>query len=104
MYSLDDLLHVLNSDGAEELRLRVGEPPIFVLDGEHSPVEWQALTADDLEELLQSMTTTRQRRELRERHVVRFVCRCRERADFVVEARVEKGGRCNRRSLMGGVN
>ena len=52
MYSMDNLLHLLHSDGADELRLRVGEPPVIVLEGEQQPLEGPAITTEDAEQLL----------------------------------------------------
>jgi Tfp pilus assembly ATPase PilU len=89
MYSMDDLLHLANSDGADELRLHVGTPPIVVLDGEQHPVEGPAITPEDVEHLLQSIANTRQRRELRSRGAVQFIYRFRRSTDFVVCARIE---------------
>jgi len=88
---MDDLLHILNSDGADELKLHVGAPPVIVLDGEHQAVEGQPITTEDGEQLLQSIANTRQRRELRERGMVQFVYRFRNVTDFVVCARMENG-------------
>jgi Tfp pilus assembly ATPase PilU len=89
MYSMDDLLHLLHSDGADKLRLHVGQPPVIVLDGEPQLLEGPALTTEDKEHLLQSITNTRHRRELREHGVVEFVYRFRGRASFVVCAKME---------------
>jgi len=89
MYSMDDLLHLLHSDGADALRLHVGRPPIIVLDGEEQPLEGPAITTEDAEHLFQSIANTRQRRELREQGAVEFIYRFRGRASFVVRARLE---------------
>jgi twitching motility protein PilT len=89
MYSMDHLLHLLHSDGADELRLHVGQPPVIVLDGELQPLEGPAITAEDAEQLLQSISNTRHRRELREQGMVEFICRFRNRANFVIRARME---------------
>jgi Tfp pilus assembly pilus retraction ATPase PilT len=64
---MDDLLHLVHSDGADGLRLQVGEPPVIVLDGEPQPIEGPAISTEEAEHLLQSITDTRQRRDLRER-------------------------------------
>ena len=89
MYSMEDLLHLLHSDGADELRLHVGRPPVIVLDGEQQPLEGPAITTEDAEQLLQSISNTRQRRDLREHGLVEFIYRFRGRASFVVRARME---------------
>lgn len=87
---MDDLLHVLHSDGADELRLHVGTPPVIVLEGESHPIEGPAITSEDAEQLLQSIANTRQRRDLREHGVVEFIYKFRCRTDFVVCARLEE--------------
>jgi Tfp pilus assembly ATPase PilU len=90
MYSMDDLLQLLHSDGADELRLHVGSPPVIVLDGEPQSVEGPPITAENAEQLLHSVVNSRHRRELRERGVVEFLYRFRGRASFVVRARMEE--------------
>ena len=86
---MDDLLHLLHSDGADELRLRVGQPPIIVLDGEEKLIEGPPLTTGDTEHLLWGITDTRQRRMFRERHAVEFLYKFRGRTNFVVRAKIE---------------
>lgn len=86
---MDDLLHLLHSDGADGLRLHVGQPPVMVVDGEPQPLEGPAITTEDAAQLLQCITNTRQRRELRENGAVEFIYRFRDRASFVVRARME---------------
>lgn len=86
----DDLLYVLHSDGADELRLHVGTPPAIVLEGESHPLEGPAITSEDAEQLLQSIANTRQRRDLREHGVVKFIDKFRCRTNFVVCARLEE--------------
>jgi len=89
MYSLDDLIHVLHSDGADKLKLQVGQPPILVIDGEDQAIEGPVITVDDAQQLLQSVTDTRQRRELREYGGIEVVYRFRQCASFVVRARLQ---------------
>lgn len=89
MYSMDDLLHLLHSDGADGLRLHVGKPAIIVLEGEPQSLVGPAITPEESAQLLQSIATTRQRRELREHGVVQFIYRFRDRASFVVRAQME---------------
>ena len=89
MYSLDDLLQLVTSDQADELRLHVGAPPVVVLDGQHQTVEGPALTAEDTEALWLSVATTRQRRELWEQGAVQFIYHFRASTDFVVSAKLE---------------
>ena len=86
---MDALLHLLNSDGGDELQLHVGWPPVLVLQGQRHEIEGPRLTPETMEGLLHRVTTTRQRRELRDRGRVQFVYRFRRVTDFVVRARVE---------------
>jgi hypothetical protein len=89
MYSMADLLHVVHSDGADALKLHVGQPPIVVLDGKEQPLDGPAITTEDAEQFFQSVANTRQRRELREHGAVEFIYQFRGRASFVVRARME---------------
>src|SRR4051812_16958128 len=94
MYSMDDLLYLVHSDGAEALRLHVGQPPVVVLDGEQQPIAGPAISMDEAAQLLQSITDTRQRRELREHGGVTFIYQFRKRASFVIHARLEGENIC----------
>jgi len=89
MHSMDNLLHLVHSDGAQGLKLHVGQPPLVVLDGEEQPLDGQAITFEEAELLLLSISTTRQRRDLWERGWVDFIYRFRNRVNFVVHAQVE---------------
>ncbi len=84
MYSLDDLLHLVHSDGADGLRLEVGRPPVIIMDGEDQRIEGPAITVDDQDQLLHSLADTRQRRVLREQGTIEFIYRFRHCASFVV--------------------
>jgi Tfp pilus assembly pilus retraction ATPase PilT len=94
MYSMDDLLHLVHSDGADGLRLRVGRPPLVVLDGEERQVEGPAISTENAEQLLQSISDTRQRRDLRKHGAVEFIYKFRECANFVVLAKIEDENVC----------
>lgn len=89
MYSIDDLLHLVNSDRADALRLYVGDPPVILLDGEPYKIEVPSITAEDAKQFLHSITNTRQRLELSENGTVRFVYRFRRITDFVVSIQIQ---------------
>jgi Tfp pilus assembly pilus retraction ATPase PilT len=89
MYSMEDLLHVLHSDGLDALRLRVGSPPVLVLDGDPNVVEGPALAPEDAQDLWHALADTRQRRTLREKGEVEFLYRFRDRVSFVVKAKLD---------------
>lgn len=86
---MDTLLHLLHSDGADALRLCVGAPPVVVLDGQPQNLPRSAITTEEVEQLFQSIADTRQRRELRDQGRVEFLYRFRDRASFVVHAKME---------------
>jgi Tfp pilus assembly ATPase PilU len=88
MYSMDDLL-LVHSDGADGLKLRVGRPPVVVIDSQNQEIEGAVLTAENAEQLLQSVADTRQRRELRELGEISFMYRFRGRVSFVIRARIQ---------------
>jgi len=87
---MDQLLHLLHSDGADELRLNVGQPPVIVLDGVEELLEGLAITAEEAQVLLRSISTSRQRRELQDHGVVEFIYSFRGRTSFVVRARLKE--------------
>lgn len=89
MNSIEDLLHVLHSDGADALRLYVGQPPIVVLDGEDQALERPAVTIEEADQILHRIANSRQRRTLRTSGFVDFIYTFRERASFVVQAKLE---------------
>ncbi len=89
MYSIDDLLHLLLSEGGERLYLCVGDAPVIVLDGERLILEGPVITREDAELFLRTLANTRQRRDLREHGAVKFMFRFRNRSSFVVRARIE---------------
>jgi hypothetical protein len=89
MYSMHDLLQLINSDGADELKLQVGNPPVVVLQGEHHTIEGPPITSENAQGFLQSIASTRQRRELHQHGTVQFIYRFRQFTDFVVCARLE---------------
>jgi len=88
MYSMHDLLQLLNSDGGDELRLFVGAPPVLVLDGAEQTLENPPLDHHRLEEYLQEIASSRQRRELRQRGLVQFLYRFPETTSFIVRVQL----------------
>ena len=64
MYSLNDLLNLLAHEGAEEVRLDPGKPPVIVLRGKPRVVDGGLVTSEDVSELFRGIATDEQRREL----------------------------------------
>ena len=87
---MDDFLQLVYSEGADGLRLHIGQPPVIVLRGDHHSLEGPLITPDDAAHLLQSISDTRQRRELAERGSVQFIYRFRRIMDVLVCARLEE--------------
>src|SRR4026207_2517540 len=57
MYSMSDLLQLVVSEGAADLHLRVGVPPVIRLHGILHRVEGPPLKPEDTEELMRSITS-----------------------------------------------
>ena len=85
---MDDLLYLVQSDGADGLKLQVGQPPVVIIDSEDQQVEGPVITVENAEQLLQSITDTRQRRGLRQHGDIEFIYRFRSCASFVVHAKI----------------
>jgi Tfp pilus assembly pilus retraction ATPase PilT len=95
MYSMDDLLLLINSEGANELRLHAGAPPVIVVRGEQHTIDGPPITTENAGQLLQSVANTRQKRVLGHGGAVQFILRrsCSKRNrmlnDFLVCAKME---------------
>jgi len=86
MYDMDHLLTMLTIEKARELHFRAGSAPVIVSDSEERPLQGPPITNDDVFQLLRSIATSRQMRDLRERGMVHFVYTRRGRSPFVVRA------------------
>ena len=56
-YSMSDLLQLVVSEGAADLHLRVGVPPVIRLHGVLHRVEGPPLKPEDTEELMRRITS-----------------------------------------------
>src|SRR6266850_2062707 len=97
-YSMSDLLQLVVAEGAADLHLRVGVPPVIRLHGVLHRVEGPVLKPEDTEELMRSITSEDHIQGVRERggadfgfafgDLARFrVSVFKERGDFGVVAR-----------------
>lgn len=91
MYCMDDLLELSLREGAEELRLRSGEAPVMVIQGESIAIDVPVVTTEDVTELFQSVATAEQLKELRTCGDIHFVYVFRNSAQFGVTAKMERG-------------
>jgi len=89
MYSMDNLLTLITTEQARELRFRAGTPPVVVLNDEPHAMEGPPLTAESAEQLLRSVATTRHMRQLRERGEVTFIYTLQGSSPFLIRALIE---------------
>ena len=91
MYSMDNLLTLVRSEEAGELRFRADAPPVIVVEGEPHPLEGPPITAEDLELLLRSIAGSREMRQLRAHGMVDFIYYLYGNSPFLVRARIRDG-------------
>jgi twitching motility protein PilT len=90
-YSMSDLLQLVVSEGAADLHLRVGVPPVIRLHGILHRVEGPHLRPEDTEELMRSITSEDHIQQVRERGGADFGFAFGELARFRVSVFKEKG-------------
>ena len=66
-YAMSDLLQLVVSEGASDLHIRVATPPTIRVHGILHRVEGPALSSDDAEELMRSITSEEHIQHVRER-------------------------------------
>src|SRR5438874_13771562 len=90
-YSMSDLLQLVVAEGAADLHLRVGVPPVIRLHGVLHKVEGPSLRPEDTEELMRSITSEDHVQQVRERGGADFGFAFGELARFRVSIFKEKG-------------
>src|SRR6187401_2479127 len=90
-YQMSDLLQLMVSEGAADLHIRVGTPPVIRLHGVLHRVEGPPLKAEDTEELMRSITSEDHIQQCRERGGADFGFAFGELARFRVSVFKEKG-------------
>jgi twitching motility protein PilT len=90
-YSMSDLLQLVVSEGAADLHIRVGVPPVIRLHGILHRVEGPHLKPEDTEELMRSITSEDHIQQVRERGGADFGFAFGELARFRVSVFKEKG-------------
>ena len=91
MYSMSDLLQLTVSEGASDLHLRVGIPPVIRFHGRLHRVEGPALKPEDTEELSRSITSDDHIQAVREQGGADFGFAFGEMARFRVSVFKERG-------------
>lgn len=90
-YQMSDLLQLMVSEGAADLHIRVGCPPVIRLHGVLHRVEGPPLKEEDTEELMRSITSEEHIQHVRERGGADFGFAFGELARFRVSVFKEKG-------------
>jgi twitching motility protein PilT len=88
---MSDLLQLVVSEGASDLHIRVGVPPVIRVHGILHRVEGPSLTPEDSEELMRSITSEDHIQHVRERGGADFGFAFGELARFRVSVFKEKG-------------
>ncbi len=88
---MSDLLQLVVSEGSSDLHIRVGVPPVIRVHGILHRVEGPALTPEDTEELMRSITSEDHIQHVRERGGADFGFAFGELARFRVSVFKEKG-------------
>src|SRR5208337_896645 len=90
-YSMSDLLQLVVAEGASDLHIRVGVPPVIRVHGILHRVEGPVLKPEDTEELMRSITSEEHIQGTRERGGADFGFAFGEVARFRVSVFKEKG-------------
>ena len=90
MYNIHDLLNLVARQGAEELRLEPGRPPVLVLQGKPRVIDGGVVTSDNVAELFRGIATEEQNRELGRCGDVHFTFAAQNSARFNVSATMQK--------------
>src|SRR6476646_7349098 len=89
--SMSDLLQLVVAEGAADLHLRVGIPPVIRLHGVLHKVEGPSRKPEDTEELMRSITSEDHIQQVRERGGADFGFAFGELARFRVSVFKERG-------------
>ena len=90
-YSMSDLLQLVVAEGASDLHIRVGTPPVIRVHGILHRVEGPSLKPEDAEELMRSITSEEHIQSTRERGGADFGFAFGDAARFRVSVFKEKG-------------
>src|ERR1043165_9647085 len=90
-YSMSDLLQLMVSEGAADLHIRVGVPPVIRVHGVLHRVEGPPLRPEDTEELMRSIASEDNIQQTREKGGADFGFAFGDMARFRVSVFKEKG-------------
>ena len=89
--NMDRLLQACVEQGASDIHITVGKPPVFRLHGHLRPLETKVLTAEDTTALMKSITPERNQQELQEEGGTDYGFAFGEAARFRVAVMKQKG-------------
>ena len=89
-YSMADLLALILRERAEELRFRVDQSPVMVVQGAARSIDVPAITRDEVAELFRSIASEDQLKELRACGDVQFIYSFRDLSRFAVTAAAQR--------------
>jgi twitching motility protein PilT len=88
---MDDLLQVVVDEGASDLHIRVGVPPVIRLHGSMVPMDLPILTPEDTEQLMKAITSESHIQKVREQGGTDFGFAFGDQARFRVSVFKERG-------------
>src|SRR6476661_4642404 len=88
---IDKLLHAVVKQGASDLHIAVGQPPVLRLHGRLRKLETKSLEADDTTALMKSITPDRCQQELAEKGGSDFAIEYKDGARFRVAVFKQRG-------------
>ena len=88
---ISDLLQLAVDEGASDLHLAVGEPPVLRIHGSLNPLDTEPLTPDDTERLMKSISSEDSQTRLREKGGADFGFAFGDQARFRVSIFRQKG-------------
>jgi twitching motility protein PilT len=89
--AMDDLLQVVVDEGASDLHIRVGVPPVIRLHGSMVPMDLPVLTPDDTENMMKAITSESHIQKVREQGGTDFGFAFGDQARFRVSVFKERG-------------
>ena len=88
---MNELLQLAIDEGASDLHIQVGSPPVFRLSGRMQPIDCPPLTGEDTERLMKSITSEDHQLKVRERGGTDFGFSFSDAARFRVSVLKAKG-------------
>ena len=91
MIEMGDLLNLVVEEGASDLHIEVGVPPVLRINGSMAPLDTDSLTPEDTERLVKSIASDTHLQRIREEGGVDFGFAFEDKARFRVSCFKQKG-------------